>query len=183
MHHCLTHSTLIYVCAQYYDWKLTFCPRKRLLVERTVKLSPGEPSVVLSADAALLTSPGFCWRPTTLRHFVTLAQWSWSEASQSETPADFLLEPTHTHSNWAAPWLFLLPFSHSSSWPLFSWLLWASSREPARREFPVSPSLPSSWPAALGGCWAGLRQLQWSHLSGATRGDHRQDRQDPDCRL
>lgn len=42
-------------------WKLTFWPRKRLLVESTVKLSTGDPSVVLSADAALLTSPCFCW--------------------------------------------------------------------------------------------------------------------------
>lgn len=36
---------------------LTFWPRKRLLVERTVKLSARDPSVVLSADADLLTSP------------------------------------------------------------------------------------------------------------------------------
>lgn len=42
-------------------WKLTFWPRKRLLVESTVKLSTGDPSVVLSAEAALLTSPCFCW--------------------------------------------------------------------------------------------------------------------------
>ena len=38
---------------------LTFWPRKRLLVERTVKPSAGVPSVVLSALAALLTSPCF----------------------------------------------------------------------------------------------------------------------------
>lgn len=37
----------------------TFWPRKRLLVERTVKPSAGVPSVVLSALAALLTSPCF----------------------------------------------------------------------------------------------------------------------------
>lgn len=48
------------MCVYNYDATLTFWPRKRLLVERTVKLSPGEPSVVLSADAALLTSPCFC---------------------------------------------------------------------------------------------------------------------------
>lgn len=40
--------------------KLTFWPRKRDFVESTVKLSDGEPSVVLSADAALLTSPCLC---------------------------------------------------------------------------------------------------------------------------
>ena len=45
----------------------TFWPRKRLLVERTVKLSDGDPSVVLSADTALLTSPGFY---TTQKHGV-----------------------------------------------------------------------------------------------------------------
>lgn len=37
----------------------TFWPRKRLLVESTVKPSAGVPSVVLSALAALLTSPCF----------------------------------------------------------------------------------------------------------------------------
>lgn len=37
----------------------TFWPRKRLLVDSTVKPSAGVPSVVLSALAALLTSPCF----------------------------------------------------------------------------------------------------------------------------
>ena len=44
------------------DWGAhwpTFWPRKRLLVESTVKPSAGVPSVVLSALAALLTSPCF----------------------------------------------------------------------------------------------------------------------------
>lgn len=53
----------------------TFWPRKRLLVERTVNPSVGVPSVVLSAEAALLTSPCFCWaRETHEKHQVLLCR-------------------------------------------------------------------------------------------------------------
>lgn len=117
-------------------WKLTFWPRKRLLVERTVKLSTGDPSVVLSADAALLTSPCFCWDKW--MHNIN------HPAHKCTPPHLPIQSQLLVCCQKAVPSPSLLIFLRSASWPPSSWQAWVSSRGRVKEGFPVYLWLLSS---------------------------------------